>query len=206
MKTLSPPAKWPPAFLRARAWVAAMEGGWSNHPDDSGGATRWGVTKALAECSGFYLTDRTEELCKAIFYQEFWLPLSLSTLASRSTWLASEIFEAAVNAGPGAAARFLQVSLNLLSPRSPSPTLKVDGALGPVSLRFCLSWLAEGGKIAELALINAFNGEQYLHYKGCVERNEKNKSFIKGWCAHRLRPVYALGLEGPALPQTDKGE
>ena len=33
--------------------VIGREGGYSNHPADKGGATRWGVTEAVARAHGF---------------------------------------------------------------------------------------------------------------------------------------------------------
>ena len=40
-------------FDRAFAALLGHEGGYSNHPDDPGGETNWGVTLTVARANGY---------------------------------------------------------------------------------------------------------------------------------------------------------
>lgn len=105
-------------FQDALAVILQLEGGWSDHPDDPGGATNYGITSAtyqLAIEKGliakqhaslkdglFNITkDETTTIYRALFWQK-------SHCSKLPAGLALMHFDAAVNHGPGRAIRFLQ--------------------------------------------------------------------------------------------------
>jgi Glycosyl hydrolase 108 len=49
--------------------VIGREGGYSNHPADRGGATRWGVTEAVARAHGYRGDMRSGNLSAALLDQ-----------------------------------------------------------------------------------------------------------------------------------------
>jgi lysozyme family protein len=114
-------------FDRCLALVLAHEGGFVNHPQDPGGATNLGVTKAVwQEWRGRPVTTAEMRRLKPIdveplYRRRFWdrvrgddLPLGVDYC----------VFDAAVNSGPGRAAKWLQEVLGVPQ----------DGAVGLVTL------------------------------------------------------------------------
>lgn len=77
--------------------------------------------------------------------------------------MAEELFEAAVNCGPGNGVKFLQRALNALNSREKLyPDLYVDGGMGAKTLAAALTCLKHR---PPRILVKCQNGEQYIHYK-----------------------------------------
>lgn len=110
-------------FDTAFATLLKHEGGFSDHPDDPGGKTRYGVTEAVAREVG-YRGDMRElplDLAKRIYFERYWLPSRAQELPPA---LRYAHFDAAVNSGPRAAARWLQRAVGTT----------VDGIIGPATI------------------------------------------------------------------------
>ena len=171
--------------------VIGIEGGYSDHPGDSGGRTRYGVTEALARRHGY--TGAVRELpldtARAILATEFWEPLRLGDVASLGLLrTAEEMFEAAVNVGPGAPAKWLQGALNGLNRGGRLyPDLQVDGAVGRRTLDALRSLAdADGRGRTDELLVTILNVRQGAHYLDLCARREKDEAFIRGWLRHRV--------------------
>jgi lysozyme family protein len=114
-------------FPRSLALVLAQEGGFVDHPADSGGPTRFGITQATlararrSEASAEDVRALTEAEAGAIYEELFWNVIRGDDLPAG---LDLAMFDLAVNAGPGRAARLLQAILSVPS----------DGIIGPVTL------------------------------------------------------------------------
>ncbi len=82
--------------------VIAREGGFSNHPADKGGATRWGVTEAVARAHGYRGEMRRlpREEAVAIYRRIYWLRPGFDQVAKLAPRLAAELFDTGVNMGP----------------------------------------------------------------------------------------------------------
>lgn len=99
-------------FEKALEIVLELEGGYSNHPKDPGGATNFGVTQATLNAYraqlGLPLIDvkivKPEEV-KEIFRRMYWEPVRGDSL---SPGLGLAVFDTAVHSGPGRAVRMLQ--------------------------------------------------------------------------------------------------
>lgn len=96
-------------FERCLAETLAHEGGWSDHPDDPGGATMRGVTLATYRrrrpgATKADLRAITRAELAAIYREEYWLPAGCETLAP-GVDLAT--FDYAVNSGPETARKNL---------------------------------------------------------------------------------------------------
>ncbi len=108
------------------------DGGYTNDPDDAGGATKWGITGAtLARYLCRPVTDLDVEAlsrstAQMIYRDFYWAPLNLGRVmdAAKST----AIFDAGVLFGIGVSALYAQQAL-----ASMGADVAVDGHLGPKS-------------------------------------------------------------------------
>ena len=97
--------------------VIGREGGYSSHPADRGGPTRWGITEAVARAHGFAGDMRSfpREEAVAIYRRRYWLRPGFDRVAELAPRIAAELFDTGVNMGPEVAAGFLQRALNALN-------------------------------------------------------------------------------------------
>ena len=99
------------------------EGGFSDHPADPGGKTRFGITEAVAREAG-YRGDMRElplDLAKRIYKDRYWDAVRAEELPAAVRYA---VFDAAVNSGPSQAARWLQRAVGV----------RDDGIIGPITL------------------------------------------------------------------------
>ena len=98
------------------------EGGFSNHPDDPGGATMYGITEKVARANGYTgaMRDLTLDFSKSIYRKSYWDTCRCDQMPDT---LRYPLFDAAVNSGPGQAIKWLQSAVGV----------KADGAIGPVT-------------------------------------------------------------------------
>ena len=99
------------------------EGGFSDHPADPGGKTRFGITEAVAREVG-YRGDMRElplDLAKRIYKDRYWDAVRADELPAAVRYA---VFDAAVNSGPRQAALWLQRAVGA----------KDDGIIGPQTL------------------------------------------------------------------------
>lgn len=169
--------------------LIAREGDYSNHPADSGGATRWGITEAVARAHGYRgdMRQLPREDAAAIYKRLYWLRPGLDRAAGRAPRVAAELFDTGVNMGPAVAAGFLQRALNALNRGGADyADVGADGRIGPATLAALDRFLAVRGAAGEAVLlkaIEALQGERYLHL---AEQRPANESFLYGWLANRL--------------------
>lgn len=114
-------------FDAALAAILHHEGGFVNHPKDPGGMTNLGVTKRVWEEWVGHEVD--EKIMRAL------TPADVDTLYKRKYWdkvrgdelptgVDYIVFDAAINSGPGRAAKWLQTAVGAVP----------DGAIGPGTL------------------------------------------------------------------------
>lgn len=150
-------------FPKALAVILHHEGGWADHPKDPGGATMKGVT--LATYSKFLGREATKQELRNISdaeLQEIYRSLywNLAACDRLPTGLDLVVFDMAVNAGPGRAARMLQGILGV----------PADGAIGPKTL-------AAVGSHPATELVRKFSEARENFYKGL----STFATFGKGW-------------------------
>ncbi|QDX26108.1 hypothetical protein FPZ54_08775 [Sphingomonas suaedae] len=169
--------------------VIAREGGYSDHPADRGGPTRWGVTERVARAHGYSGEMRVfpRDEAAAIYRRLYWLRPRLDQVAQRAPALAAELFDTGVNMGPGVAARFLQRALNGLNRNGRDyPDMPVDGAIGPVTLAALTAFLDLRGAHGERVLLKAVEALQGERYLALAESRPANEAFLYGWLANRI--------------------
>ena len=108
------------AFTR----LLGHEGSSSNHKDDPGGETMWGITIAVARANGYNapMRDLPVETAKAIYRKAYWTPCRCDDLPAAVRF---DVFDAAVNSGTVQAIKWLQRAIGATA----------DGIVGPVTLK-----------------------------------------------------------------------
>lgn len=170
--------------------IIDIEGDYSDNKDDSGGETRWGITKAVARANGYKgdMRDLPRALAFAVYEDRYWKPLQLDTIAELSPKIAAELADTGINQGIGRAAEFLQRCLNVLNKQGLLyPDLKVDGSLGPATLRNLRSFLLTRGRPGELVLFRMLNCLQGAFYVELAEKRQKDETFVFGWFQNRVQ-------------------
>lgn len=170
-------------FAYAQKFVAQWEGGYCNHPNDPGGATKYGVSlrwlKSLpiidADINGdgaVTIEDvkaLTPEQAADLFKRKFWEPYRCGDLPKLT---ATVYYDTIVNTGPAQAARIMQRGYNATKPAAP---LAVDGMAGPLT-RASMTGMRDNP-----AYLTACINYRDTFYKQLVAGNAKYKPFLKGW-------------------------
>ena len=109
-------------FERAFDLLITHEGGFSNHPDDPGGATMYGVTEVVARAEGYIgpMRDLSLDFAKQVYRKRFWDACRCDQMPDVIRY---PLFDAAVNSGPSQAIKWLQVAVGV----------KADGVIGPIT-------------------------------------------------------------------------
>ena len=139
------------------------EGGYVNHPKDPGGETNLGVTKRVYEEWGGTkdMVDLLVEDVAPIYEKNYWGRTKCDDLPSG---LDLCVFDFAVNAGPGRAAKYLQEMIGTT----------VDGGIGPNTLRALGNYIESEGTAAAVRNYQAMRQEYY-------ESLSTFETFGRGW-------------------------
>jgi lysozyme family protein len=163
-------------FDAALKAILHHEGGYVNHPSDPGGMTNLGVTKRVwEEWVGHEVDEKTmrnltPELVGPMYKVKYWDKIKGDDLPTGVDYV---VFDAAVNSGPGRAAKWLQACVGV----------EPDGGIGPKTL----------------AAVNAFDTNQLI--EDYAKRRlsflmdlQTWDTFGKGW-GRRVAEVQKTGLD-----------
>ena len=182
--------------------VLGFEGGYSNDPDDKGGATNYGITYNTlnnAKTKGWVpfnvtLQNLKIEHAKIIYKKGYWDVVQADSLPHPLDLI---LFDSAVNHGPNTAIKLLQKSLNTLLPYA---ELKVDGIIGPLTLKAVRDY--EGlqddpgshnkSNIRYLCIDVLMNRVEL--YLSIVLNNKSQEKFLKGWLNRVFKLKSQAGL------------
>lgn len=162
-------------FAEALQHILKHEGGFVNHPNDPGGMTNLGCTKAVwEEYCGHPVTERvmrslTPTDVAPLYKRKYWDKVKADELPSGVDYC---VFDAAINSGPGRSIKFLQGVVGV----------DQDGDIGPKTL----------------AAVKAFDAKQFIS-----DYSKRRLSFLidlkhwstfgKGW-TKRVNEVEATSL------------
>jgi len=145
--------------------VIKHEGGYVNDPKDSGGETKYGISKrAYPDVD---IKNLTLQDAKAIYKRDYWDRVKGDLIDSQE--IAESIFDFGVNAGVRTASKMAQLVLDV----------EPDGKIGPKTIE----------------VLNDFNKDLFMasyalakvaRYIYLCERNRKNKRFFYGWVRRAL--------------------
>lgn len=163
-------------FEAALKAILHHEGGYVNHPADPGGMTNLGVTKRVwEEWVGHEVDEKTmrnltPEIVGPMYKVKYWDKIKGDELPTGVDYV---VFDAAVNSGPGRAAKWLQACVGV----------DPDGGIGPKTL----------------AAVNAFDANQliedYAKRRLSFLMDLKTwDTFGKGW-GRRVAEVQKTGLD-----------
>jgi lysozyme family protein len=135
------------------------EGGFTDNPADSGGATNMGIEQR--DLPYINIQDLTEAQAINYYDDHYW-----SALYSQieSQLVANKIFDFGVLFGVGTAVKFLQEILNIT----------VDGVFGEGTL-------AEVNNTDEVSLLKAYKVEMVKYVLAIGADNPKDREFVAGW-------------------------
>jgi len=150
-------------FSEALEVILHHEGGYVNHPKDPGGETNLGVTKRVYEDFGGEkeMKELVKEDVEPIYKKNYWDRVKGDDLPEG---LDLCIFDFAVNAGPGRAAKFIQRLVNTI----------VDGGIGPNTIK-CINDHVE--KYGVSTTIDQYQSARHNYYQGL----STFETFGRGW-------------------------
>lgn len=134
--------------------ILKWEGGYVNDPNDPGGETKYGISKA--SYPHLDISSLTENDAEQIYYTDYWIPSGCKFAPPK---LDLYLFNCAVNQGVGESIRLVQ-SLIGTTP---------DGNMGPIS---------------QSKLLHFPPGNSYMFLTLCAQRYAENPNFSrygKGW-------------------------
>lgn len=165
--------------------LLGIEGGWSNHKDDPGGATQWGITEATARKWGYKgrMKDLPLKIARNIYFKEYWQYNRVDDIALYNPELAWDVFDFGVNAGPQRSAEYLQDTLNLMNENQELwKDIAVDGWIGGETLGAIKSMLRVRGQVGMKVLQVAVECRHACYYMSI----RKKEVFMYGWLRARI--------------------
>lgn len=173
----------------------AVEGGYVNDPSDLGGETNHGITKKLAISYKSQLVTQfgwdgtmmnlTEDMAYWLYSQEFWHPMHLDDIFTRSKTLAHSMFRWGLKSGSKRPVSSLQESLNVLNNQGKIyPNIVADGYMGPKTKQTIDSLIEHRGRNAAMkTLVFMMNCDQVSYMKdiSLARANEENEKYTWGW-------------------------
>ncbi len=172
--------------------LIAREGGYSNHPDDAGGETMWGITSAVAHEFGYIGPMKTlpRDTAAQIYLQLYWTKPQLDKINAVAPTIAEKLFDIGVNAGLKTGMRFLQRALNVLNRQAQDyADIAVDGVFGGGTMKALNTFLGARGASGQQALVSMINAQLSVYYIELAERSPKNETFQYGWQLNRVLGV-----------------
>lgn len=169
--------------------VIGREGGYSDHPADKGGPTRWGITERVARANGYKGDMRVlpREKAVAIYRDLYAIRPGFAAVAEISAPIGEELFDTGVNMGPSVPARWLQLCLNGLNDGGKLyADIVEDGDIGPATLGALRAYLRVRGAAGVEVMLRALNGLQAARYIELARTRSANEAFLYGWLAQRV--------------------
>ncbi|MCQ4763214.1 glycoside hydrolase family 108 protein [Cloacibacillus evryensis] len=171
-------------FEKALSFVFGSEGGYSNHPNDRGGATNMGITAgtlARAYKQGIVKHQNIKALTRAeaaeIYRVLYWRPSKADKMPEPLCMLH---FDAAVNHGLGGAAKLMQKTINNYAAKAGLKlSVAVDGELGPKSMAALDACIRHKNNLRLICEIYINEREKY--FRAIVAANPSQACFLKGW-------------------------
>lgn len=162
---------------KALDYLLEEEGGWSNHKDDRGGATMYGVTQATYD--GYRRAKKLpKQSVRQIEHSEarelydtmYWRAASCHLLPWPINYL---MFDAAVNSGPSRATKWTQAGLGV----------PADGKVGAKTIAAARSTVAE----ADGSRLYKIVDERVQFLSALVKSKPTQLAFLLGWWRRTLR-------------------
>src|SRR5215467_13679816 len=142
------------AFYAQIKQTLAFEGGYGNDPDDPGGETNFGISKAAYP--DVDIANLTQDDAIEIYKRDYWHKPRIDGLPDS---VSGKVFDMGVNMGPHTAIRIWQECLNDMGA---DPTLATDGGIGPATIK-----ASEAADQAQC--LTAYKAALAKHYEDIIE-------------------------------------
>ena len=171
------------------AAVFALEGGYVNHPSDTGGETNHGITKSVAVANGYTapMKDMPIEVAQNIYYKDYIKAPNFDLVIFESPVVGEKLVDIGVNTGTPRASRWYQQSLNSMSRGCRDyACITVDGRIGPATIKAHKQLQAKRGKVLSCKLLlRTMEIHQGQHYLNLTNLSD----FTVGWISNRIGNV-----------------
>lgn len=168
--------------------IIDREGGYVNNPNDRGGATKYGITEAVARMNGYqgHMMDFPIAMARAIYENTYFIRPSFDDVSIITPEIAVAMMDAGVLCGPAKPSEWLQRLLNVLNREQKLyKDIKVDGAIGHNTLAALNTFIQARGKSGVKVLLTGINGLLVNHFVAISEGREANEEFTYGWLLNR---------------------
>ena len=169
--------------------VLKNEGGYVDHPNDTGGPTHWGITEKTARSYGYTgkMVDFTKEDAYLILEKNYWYQPGFDKVYAIAPVLALELCDTGTNMGPVVGIKWLQRWLNVFNQEEAHyADITVDGKIGPGTLKALSHFLEKRGTGGAGVLVISLNCSQGQRYLELAEGRTANESFVYGWMKGRI--------------------
>lgn len=166
--------------------VIQREGGYVDNPHDPGGATNFGITKAMARANGYTgdMRDFPRSLAVSIYQRRYITAPHFDQVAAIDLDVAAELIDAGVNCGQARAAEWLQTALNAFNKRATIyANVTVDGVIGDATLAALRAYKARRWAMGTVVLVAALTAQRGCHYLALSHDDSKFEDFTFGWFA-----------------------
>ena len=158
-------------FEKAFNKTLGFEGGYSDHENDKGGKTNFGITSSVAKAHGYDVETLTLNQAKNIYENSFWR----KEFDDFNEKIACFLFDCNVNHGYKGMSIILQRSVNYLT----RDNIKVDGYAGNITY-------SRASKLNENRLFTILNAVRCKYFLDICINNETQEDFIYGWLKNRI--------------------
>lgn len=182
------------------AAVIDVEAGYVNHPNDKGGETNFGITKAVATENKTMLVKKfnwdgtmkglSYDMAFALYELQYWTPLRLDDIVNIEPLLADKLFDIGVNCGVSRSGLWLKQILNVLNREGKdyADISTTTGFVGDQTVQTIKSLVrVRGHKPAMKALLTALLCRQGYHYIDISISRPANEAFTFGWLTNRMQ-------------------
>jgi lysozyme family protein len=159
---------FPELFLRCLEVVLKNEGGYSNHPADTGGATMKGITQKEYDSYRGHQGDSYQDVRLIsdtelwdVYLTLYWIPMNLEIIDDDD--LVLQVYDMGINAGTRTAIKLLQRLVGVID----------DGYIGPQTNKAIREY---NGNILE-----DYKKRRKLFYVTLKQNKPELKPFLIGW-------------------------
>lgn len=162
---------------------------YTNHPSDTGGPTRWGITEKVARARGYAgdMRELPRGFAVAVYLHDYVNAPGFNKVLAVSDAIGEELVDTGINMGPGLPGPWLQRIMNVLNQQQRTfPDLVVDGAIGPATINALRTVIQQRGADGVTVILRMLNALQAVRYLELTEGRDKNEDFLFGWVFNRV--------------------
>lgn len=180
-------------FLAQWQKTGAMEGGYTNDPNDAGGETNYGITVAVARAHGYSgeMKDLTLATAAQIAKEAYWDVMRLDDVGAISASVAEKLFDLGFLCGIGEAGLIFQRAINLFARPDETPPayplLTEDGNIGKMTVYSFGLYIKLRAAKAVPVMVKCLNDQEGVYFMNLCRATPKDSSFVFGWYQNRVQ-------------------